>query len=351
MSEINKNESLNYINNCTFVKTVLMLIVVLYHSILFWKGGWFTVIYPERTFSFISVISSWLASFHIYGFVLTSGYIYSFLRFEHNKYQRLCELLGKKIKRLIVPYFFIAIFWAIPFDLFLYRDSLFDAFKNYFLALSPRQLWFLPMLFIVFLCVGFVSDFVYNHTFYSIVFSFGMYFIGISLPRFIDNYFQIASGFQFILFFMIGLKLRQFHRNGLFIVCKFRTIMLMTSIDLLILFLYIFVSEKNNYVYKLLSIVLLLILRVLGSIFIFYFLQVIASRINWKTSKTITLLSNSSMSIYLLHQQIVCLLLYLLYKYINPFILMSMCFSISIFVSVLISSVFRKSKIAFLLGG
>ena len=29
------------LTNCTFVKTVLMLIVLIYHCIIFWTGSWF----------------------------------------------------------------------------------------------------------------------------------------------------------------------------------------------------------------------------------------------------------------------------------------------------------------------
>lgn len=30
------------IENCSFIRFVLMLCVVLYHSIVFWSGAWFT---------------------------------------------------------------------------------------------------------------------------------------------------------------------------------------------------------------------------------------------------------------------------------------------------------------------
>lgn len=29
--------------NCVFIKSILMLLVILYHSTVFWNGNWFTV--------------------------------------------------------------------------------------------------------------------------------------------------------------------------------------------------------------------------------------------------------------------------------------------------------------------
>jgi len=34
------------LENCTFIKTILMVIIVIYHSMLFWNGTWFNVIQP-----------------------------------------------------------------------------------------------------------------------------------------------------------------------------------------------------------------------------------------------------------------------------------------------------------------
>ena len=58
--------------NCTFVKTVLMLIVVFFHSIVFWRGGWFDIIEPAESFLPYSILAQWLQSFQVYAFALIS---------------------------------------------------------------------------------------------------------------------------------------------------------------------------------------------------------------------------------------------------------------------------------------
>jgi fucose 4-O-acetylase-like acetyltransferase len=70
------------LENCSFIKTVLMLCIVLYHSLLFWSGTWFKVISPERIVPAFSYLTTWLNSFHIYGFVLVSGYLFYYVKYE-----------------------------------------------------------------------------------------------------------------------------------------------------------------------------------------------------------------------------------------------------------------------------
>lgn len=69
------------LSNCSFVRTVLMLIVVLYHAMLCWDGKWFSAVTvePEPVFA---ALTSWINRFHIYGFVLVSGYVFHFTQYE-----------------------------------------------------------------------------------------------------------------------------------------------------------------------------------------------------------------------------------------------------------------------------
>ena len=64
--------------NCVFIKSILMLLVILYHSTVFWNGNWFTVEPVAFQSTILGVFSQWLNSFHIYAFILVSGYIFAF---------------------------------------------------------------------------------------------------------------------------------------------------------------------------------------------------------------------------------------------------------------------------------
>ena len=145
------------LENCTFCKTVLMFLIVLYHSMIFWNGEWFTA-NPIRQSKVLSYITLWLGNFHIYAFVLISGYIYCAKYLTEDNMDFL-PFIKKKAKRLLVPYSFTALFWVVPItNLFLHLSQN-DIFTRYILAENPSQLWFLIMLFDVFLFVRPLSDF------------------------------------------------------------------------------------------------------------------------------------------------------------------------------------------------
>ena len=87
----------NEVTNCGFVKTILMLLVVFYHSILYWNGQWF-IGKPEFASPLFSIIAQWLNTFHIYAFTLVSGYLFYYLKFEKGKYGNFhAQKVGAKI--------------------------------------------------------------------------------------------------------------------------------------------------------------------------------------------------------------------------------------------------------------
>ncbi len=65
------------LKNCAFVKTILMLLVILGHACAFWSGHWFTE-NPMIQSQGLSILYSWVGSFHIFAFALVSGYIFAF---------------------------------------------------------------------------------------------------------------------------------------------------------------------------------------------------------------------------------------------------------------------------------
>lgn len=97
------------LDNCRFCKAVLMMLIVLYHVILPWAGWGWSGIEPAIDAPLLGHTAIWLNSFHIYAFVLISGYIYAFLKLEKGKYKEFGEFVKTKAKRLLVPYFFVSI--------------------------------------------------------------------------------------------------------------------------------------------------------------------------------------------------------------------------------------------------
>ena len=145
------------VNNCAFVKTILMMLVVVYHSVLLWTETWY-VKAPIFKSTILSVFAQWLNSFHIYGFALVSGYLFYYLRYEKGKYSKFVPFLANKVKRLLVPYVFTSLIWVIPFTVYFFRINKKEIVSRFALGISPGQLWFFLMLFCVFVFVYPISD-------------------------------------------------------------------------------------------------------------------------------------------------------------------------------------------------
>ena len=103
-----KNET--KLENCSFIKTVLLFLVVLYHSCVFWTGNWWDTepVFPSIGLNYLSL---WLNSFHVYAFTLASGYIFAY-KISKREYLNYLPFLRNKARRLIVPYYFTMIIWT-----------------------------------------------------------------------------------------------------------------------------------------------------------------------------------------------------------------------------------------------
>lgn len=66
-----------YLENCKFVKTVLMLMVIFGHAVALWSGNWFADP-PAIESNGLSILYALIGNFHIYAFTLTSGYIFAY---------------------------------------------------------------------------------------------------------------------------------------------------------------------------------------------------------------------------------------------------------------------------------
>lgn len=143
------------LNSCNFIKTILMLFVVLGHATRLWAtSGWFNQA-PAQDSVVLQYITEWIGYFHIYAFVLVSGYIFAYQKFEQGKYGNFGAFVKRKSMRLLVPYIFVSVIWAAPWHKFYYGSSATEMIKSFILGEAPAQLWFLLMLFWIFVIAFF----------------------------------------------------------------------------------------------------------------------------------------------------------------------------------------------------
>lgn len=335
------------LKNCNFVKSILMILIVLYHSILYWKGDWFI---GEPVFEAISlnIVADWLNSFHIYGFVLVSGYIFYYIKYENERYQKFQSFVINKVKRLIVPYIFVSIIWVIPISGYFFNYDTQDIINNYLLGKSPGQLWFLLMLFWVFLIVWIMSNYLQKSNTISIFLAIGFYGLGIVAMRFIPNIFMILQAFSFIPVFIIGFKIRQYGSG----IVKNVPILGWVIIDIGLFFIYEYINISNNegLIWTIINLGITFVLHTVGAIMIFVVLQKIANYIQWE-KKPFIYISESSMGVYLFHQQIVYVFIYWVNGRINPYLNAFVNFIGAMLISLIITFILRKFRVTRILLG
>lgn len=327
------------LDNCTFIKTILMLCVIIGHCVNFWNGTWFTVIKPRYSSDIIATISIWLNSFHIFGFTLISGYLYCFLRNEKNKYSQFTPFVLTKAKRLLIPYCFCVVFWVAPITVFFYSYSIKDIFVKYILCTSPSQLWFLWMLFWVFILAWPLSKLLKNDV-VAIIISILSWGFGLVGNLVLPNVFCIWTAFTYLPYFILGMKLRE--KKDWFLYKIPGGVYLVVQITLFIVGQIL--SSKSSVVAKILALGIDYLVHVFGALMAFFVLQWLATKVNWKESKVFMFLSKRSMPIYLFHQQVIYFTIILLNGKVNPYVNAAVNFVVAMAVSILISSVLMKFK-------
>ena len=326
--------------NCNFVKTILMLIVVIYHSCIFWAGGWFSMVTPQFSAPIISQIALWTNTFHIYAFALVSGYIFYHLKYEKGRYEKFWPFVLNKAKRLLIPYAVVSIAWVIPVSSLFYKVTFKDILKNYVLGISPGQLWFLLMLFVLFVVFFPLSKFFKENDIFGAVVVVAFYGVGLIVQLLNVNFFQIFRAFTYVPLFWLGFKIRQ---HGSLCIKKIPSLIWVVA-DLLLFALYTIISKYDGAIFALLQKGVYFVLCVVGALMAFVVLQEIAGRVKWKESSVFKFLSKNSMPVYLFHQQIIYVIIYYLNGVVNPYIHVAINGLGSLVVSLIISALLMKFK-------
>ena len=291
-----------------------MLLVVFYHSILFWSGSWFT---GDPVFSapLLGQLSGWLNTVHIQGFALVSGYLFSYLKYENGKYGKFLHFVGNKAKRLLIPYAFAAAVWVIPTSLPFYQYDGLTILRNFVLAQSPSQLWFLVMLFGVFVIFWPLSDFFHKKDLLGAIVVLGMYGCSLVGDRIVPNVFQIWTAFGYLPLFWLGFKLRQ---HGTWLIRRIPAVIWL-AVSVLLFVAIRYISGLENIICKLLTLGGNFVCKLVGAVTAFIVLQAIADKTNWK-KPVFMFLSQRSMVVYLFHQQVIYYLIWGLNGVVNPYL-------------------------------
>lgn len=275
-----------------------------------------------------------------------SGYIFQYLKYEKDKYQKFLLFIVNKAKRLLVPYAFVAIIWVIPISYVLFSYTSKDIIFKYLLCTGPSQLWFLWMLFDIFCFVWIISNWLKND-FIAIFISCIAWLIGYVCGTRFPNIFCIWTAFNYLPFFILGMKLRE--KNTCFLY-KVPTI-LFVFMQLVLFVVYQITSSNSTILYRLVNLIALYSAHILGALMSFFVLRWLAEKVDWKNNKLFMMFSKYSMTIYLFHQQIIYVTIIWLNGKVNPYVHSFVNFLVALVLSSFISALLMKFKVTRILIG
>ena len=319
-----------------------MIVVMLYHCVIFWGGDWFTIQHIAIQARPLGILGKWLNSYHVYGFTLVSGYLFYYLKAEAGRYIEFLPFVINKSKRLLIPYVFTCIIWVAPIMTHYYKLGLKDVIYRFILGSSPGQLWFLLMLFWIFIVGWLLSKKIFGSLMFSIIISVTIYVAGIVGNILLPNIWMIWTACNYFPCFVLGMCLRKY-------TVHFSSIILITIQVLLFVISQVLTGRDGAWIF--IGYALDFLLHIVSALMAWSVLQWLGSRVKWKESKVFMALSKNSMPMYLFHQQIIYFTIYWLNGKVNPYLHAGINFVVALGVSFIISSILMKWKVTrFLIG-
>lgn len=285
----------------------------------------------------------WLATFHNYAFVLISGYIYAFIKFEKSGYNNFLYYAIKKAKRLLIPFFIVGYCWVFPIRGLYLSYTVKQFLINFVLGINPGQLWFLFMLFWVCIIVDLIIKIFRNDFNKSGIFIMLIYYSGIIIGGYLPNIFQCISAMQFLPYFWGGVLLRnyiQYINNQ-----KEKQIIAIASFLNIGLFL-VSQSQQFNFINETIMVLFgNLICTFSGAIAAFFILERLARIVPWN-NKFGLFLCKVSFPIYLFHEQLIYYIAPSISADLNPIIATLIIFITVFFLTALLSNILIKKQFA-----
>lgn len=323
------------LENIAFLKTSMMFFVVLYHCMIFFGGNWINFISPIKKVDLIYQIAIFINSFHIQTFCMASGYLYFYNKLNNNNKNNDFDFIINKIKKLIIPYLLICMFWVIPFNVYFSKVNYFSNLCNILLGIKCGQLWFLVMLFDIFIifCLFFKKQ---AFTYKELAIVFLLSTIGSQILFKLEfNYFQIAVAVQFIFYFYLG----GFILNNEKKITKTKIVLILICLIILIPVSYI--KTKFSLIQ-----ILIKFISILKSALEVVIIYIIASKLATKIFKfkIYKVFEKNSFGIYLFHQQILYVILFIINGKFNVYIQLSITFIMCLIMSLVITLVLKQMK-------
>lgn len=207
MESSNNNILKKNLDEISFIRPILIVLLVLYHSFAPWCGGWGPIVGCES-----NEVYWWIGesaySFMLPMFVFVSGYVWSYQREILQKKDSFKQLVTKKFKRLYVP----SLIFSTAYFLIFHRVELVMGGGNQLITTLMHiisgygHMWFLPMLFWTFVftyCILLIKK---RWIRWCVVIALNIFSL-VPIPL------ELSASFNYILFFYAGYEILLWHTS------------------------------------------------------------------------------------------------------------------------------------------
>ena len=320
--------------NIDFLRAFAIILVVFGHSIIIYDNSW-NVYYTSQESNVLSNIKIIINLIQMPLFLAISGYLF----FYTNKIKNYGDFIIKKIKRLIIPFIIIALFWMLPirygvnYNNYNNHSFIYNVIVNIFLGMDNGHLWYLPTLFFIFLISYFYiklnkyKTFSKKIDFLILLLLFILAFIGNKFPSYIGNLLEYS------IYFFEGIVIHKYFKtlnNNKKLCCFMFLIILLISYFIL----------SNIYLIKICKILI-------GLLFVLLIMNIDFSKVY--NNKIVELISSNSFGIYLFHSPLVYIS-FAFYPNILPIYMIFINFIIFGFISLCLTYILRKTRFKIFLG-
>lgn len=326
------------IDSLESLRVFAISIVVLRHVFSPYNGAWkISEFYMSNPA--IEIISNYISSISMPLYVFISGFLYSYLRNELNKYNTYLILIKKKIRRLLVPYLILA-----PIYIVFFLD--FSTTKEFVQLLleGPGHLWFILMIFITFL-IFYPLETIFKKKFKKglaiilLMFLIGPIFYILGIPI-------ISKVCEYIPFFYLGYLF--YYKNDTILKFIEKKFWFFFIAHILLFTIYTILPDflNNQLIINLYDYYKLILIGLLSVTFVFILFTKTKSIKSRKNDKYINLVNKNSYYIYIIHQPILEILFGTkLFQELPIMIVISVAFIISFFCSMILGNIIMNFKL------
>lgn len=319
------------------LRALAIILVVFGHSIIIYSDSWTTYL-TNINAPFLNCLKKVINLIQMPLYFAISGYLFKF-----GIGQKLSELILKKGKRLLLPFFIVGMAWLIPIRVLIeypqYKEcSVFEiVIYKFLLGTDNGHLWFLPTLFLIFvsmfLLLSFLSKLrsIIKHS--ECYFDLGAAMLLLLLSMIAYNHSRFTYliwGGTYAFWFYFGYLLKKYETEFNKLNKKYR------SRIVILLFISILSAIRFNHI------LLIYFCSVLWVISLF---MIIPN----ETNKVIQNIEKNSFGIYLFHSPLV----YITYTYLanaSPLLVIVINFFCFGIVSLCITCILRKTNLKFVIG-